>query len=95
MGLFSSLLTDGKEGERARGEEEGSEGTEATAGNDDDNDANASVVWIPVVCLMAVTKEEVGRTPTVERTANLSAGYPSWREKAVKSVNKMSSVLKE
>lgn len=95
-GLFPSLLTDGKEGERAREEEEGSEGTEATVGNDDDDDeANASVVWIPLVCLMAVTKEEVGRTPTVERAANLSAGYPSWREKAVKSVNKMSSILKE
>ncbi len=46
---------------------------------------------------MAVTKEEVGRTPMVERAANLSAD-PCWREKAVNSVNSvntMRGVLKE
>lgn len=99
MGLFSgtslalplsSTKTDRKEGERARREEERSGGAEANVGNDD---ANASVVWIPVVCLMAVTKEEVGRTPMVERVANLSAD-PCWHEKAVNSVNTMRGVLK-
>ena len=43
---------------------------------------------------MPVTKEEVGRTPMVERAANLSAD-PCWREKAVNSVNTMRGVLKE
>lgn len=103
--FFSSLTTtDREEDERARREEEGSGGgteteTEASVGNDDDDDdddADASAVcWIPVVCLMmAVTKEELGRTPTVERAANLSAD-PCWREKAVNSVNTMKGVLKE
>lgn len=89
---FSSLTTDRKEDERARREGERSAGTEASVGNDD---ANASTVWIPVVCLMTVIKEELGRrTPMVERAANLSAD-PCWREKAVNSVNTMKGVLKE
>lgn len=103
--FFSSLTTtDREEDERARREEEGSGGgteteteTEASVGNDDDDDdeADASAVrWIPVVCLkMAVTKEELGRTPTVGGAANLSAD-PCWREKAVNSVNTMKGVLK-
>lgn len=43
---------------------------------------------------MAVTKEEVGRRPTVERAANLSAD-PCWHEKADNSVSTMRGVLKE
>lgn len=63
----------------------------ASVGNDD---ANSSAVWILVVCLMAVTKEEVGRTLTVERAANFSAA-PCWHEKVDKSVNMMRGVLKK
>lgn len=94
MALPLSSLTDRKEGERARGEEEGSGRTEASVGNND-ADADASAVWIPVVCLMAVTKEEGGsRRPTVERAANLSTNS-CWHEKADNSVNTMKGVLKK
>lgn len=83
-----SSLTDGKEGKRAR-REEGLREADPSVGNDD---ANATAGWITVACLMAVTKEEVGRRLKVEREANVSAD-PCWHQEA-NSVNTMGGFLK-
>lgn len=89
LALVLSLTDGGKEVEKgARGDEEGpGGGAEGSVANDD-----ASAGWIPVVCLMAVTKEEVGRRPTVERGVNPSAD-PCWHQNVDSSVKTMSGVL--